>query len=116
MTSLKKNTKPSPGSSPVRTGATVLRDGKSGEIINTRPGVAAVLKAAKKSGLLADKTSRISGRVSPVLLEQAKKKTGIEKDSDLIAFALANLALEDNFAKVFKKMRGKVDPTLDLEI
>lgn len=80
-----------------------------------RPLVDAVMRAAEKGGLLREKTSRISGRVSPQLIEQAKRRTGIEKDSDLIAYALANVALEDNFTRVFREIGGTVDPDLDLE-
>jgi hypothetical protein len=74
----------------------------------------AVMAAAEKSGLLKRKSSRIAGRVSPALLEQAKKRTGIEADTDLIEFALANIALEDNFAESFKDSRGKIDAELKL--
>jgi len=70
--------------------------------------------AAEISGLLSAKTSRIGGRVSPALVKQAKRLTGIETDSDLIAFALATIALEDGFAEAFKESRGKVDPELKL--
>jgi len=76
--------------------------------------VAAVMKAAEQSGLLKEKNGRIAGRVSLALMEQAKKSTGIQTDTDLIAFALANVALEDNFPETFRKSRGKVDPTLKL--
>ncbi len=76
--------------------------------------VEAVLQAAEKSGLLQEKSSRIGGRISPALIKKAKKQTGIESDTDLIEFALANVALEDNFAEVFKKSRGKVDSALKL--
>lgn len=72
------------------------------------------MEAAEKSGLLGEKSARIGGRISPILLEQAKRQTGLEKDSDLIEFALANLALEDNFAKVFRDVGGTVDPSLKL--
>ena len=48
------------------------------------------------------KSGRIGGRVSPALVEQAKRQTGIETDTDLIEFALATVALEDNFAETFK--------------
>ena len=74
----------------------------------------AVMLAAKQSGLLSEKGSRIGGRVSPALVRQAKRQTGIETDTDLIEFALATVALEDNFASAFKESRGKVDPTLKL--
>jgi hypothetical protein len=73
-----------------------------------------VMGAAEQSGLLEEKSSRIAGRVSRALIEQAKRRTGIESDTDLIEFALASLALEDNFAEAFRAARGKVDPDLKL--
>jgi hypothetical protein len=72
------------------------------------------MDAAARSGLLKDKNSRIAGRVSAALIEQAKRRTGIESDTDLIEFALASIALEDSFAEAFKASRGKVDPDLKL--
>jgi hypothetical protein len=72
------------------------------------------MQAAQQSGLLSEKSGRIGGRVSPALIEQAKRQTGIETDTDLIEFALATVALEDNFAQAFKESRGKVDPDLKL--
>ncbi|MBV9112574.1 MAG: hypothetical protein JOY67_07115 [Hyphomicrobiales bacterium] len=72
------------------------------------------MRAAEQSGLLSEKSGRIGGRVSPALIRQAKRQTGIESDSELIAFALATVALEDSFAEVFKESRGKADPELKL--
>lgn len=72
------------------------------------------MQAAERSGLLREKSGRIAGRVSPSLIRQAKRQTGIEADTDLIEFALAAVALEDNFAEAFKASRGKVDPELKL--
>ncbi|PWB78864.1 MAG: hypothetical protein C3F11_21980 [Methylocystaceae bacterium] len=72
------------------------------------------MRAAEQSGLLKGKSGRIGGRVSPALVEQAKRQTGIETDTDLIEFALATVALEDNFAEAFKESRGKVAPELKL--
>jgi hypothetical protein len=80
----------------------------------TRTRFDAVMRAAELSGLLSGKSGRIGGRVSPTLVAQAKRRTGIEADTDLIAFALASIALEDNFAETFRKSRGKVDPELKL--
>jgi hypothetical protein len=74
----------------------------------------AVMQAAERSGLLSRKSGRIGGRVSPALVAQAKRLTGIETDTDLIEFALASVALEDNFARTFKESRGKIDPALKL--
>ncbi|MGN6551061.1 MAG: hypothetical protein ACTHJ3_14355 [Pararhizobium sp.] len=77
--------------------------------------ISAVIAAAEESGLLGGKAARIGGRVSPALLERARRNTGIEADTDLIEFALANLALADDFPAAFREMKGSVDPTLDLD-
>src|ERR1700761_3106388 len=92
----------------------VSRNSQTGQPAVTRARFEAVMQAAEQSGLLSQKSSRIGGRVSPALVEQAKRQTGIETDTDLIAFALAAVALEDNFSEAFKKSRGKVAPELKL--
>lgn len=74
----------------------------------------AVISAAMRQGLLGQRSSRIAGRVSRALVEQAKKRTGIESDTELIKFALASVALEDRFPAVFEKSRGSVDPDVKL--
>ncbi|SMF21304.1 hypothetical protein [Xaviernesmea oryzae] len=84
----------------------------SGRTINPR--FDAVMKAAKHSGLLGEKSQRIGGRISPALVEQAKRHTGIETDTDLIEFALANIALDDDFGRTFRKTWGTVDPDMKL--
>jgi hypothetical protein len=108
---------PSGGRSP-RSGAggakIVQRDRKVGKFVVSRARFEAVMQAAERSGLLSEKSDRIGGRVSPALVRQAKRQTGIETDTDLIEFALATVALEDNFAERFKGSRGKVDPELKL--
>jgi hypothetical protein len=77
--------------------------------------VDAVVEAAKQMGLIGEKSGRIAGRLSPALIQQAKKLTGLQSDTDLLEFALANIALRDDFPDAFKKLKGTVDPTLDLE-
>jgi len=74
------------------------------------------MQAAEQSGLLTEKSGRIGGRVSSALVRQAKRLTGIRTDTDLLEFALATVALEDNFADAFRKSRGKVDPALKLGV
>jgi hypothetical protein len=93
---------------------TVERDRKTGQLPVSRARFEAVMQAAEQSGLLSEKSGRIGVRVSPALVKQAKRQTGIETDTDLIEFALATIALEDNFADAFKASRGKVDPKLKL--
>lgn len=93
---------------------TVHREPTTDRFVVCKARFEAVMRAAEKSGLLNEKSGRIGGRVSQALVRQAKRQTGIETDTDLIEFALATVALEDNFADVFKGSRGKVDPKLKL--
>jgi hypothetical protein len=79
-----------------------------------RERIQAVIESAKRSGLLEEKTGRIAGRVSAELIEQAKARTGLTSDTELVEFALASLALEDNFAETFRKTQATVDPSLKL--
>lgn len=96
-------------------GRIMKRDANSGRATSAHvTQVEAVMAAAQRSGLLEEKSGRIGGRVSPALVEQAKARTGIEADTDLIEFALANIALDDKFAESFKAVRGAVDPDLKL--
>jgi hypothetical protein len=92
----------------------VPSDVKTGAFVVSKARFEAVMLAAEQCGLLSGKSGRIGGRVSPALVKQAKRQTGIETDSDLIEFALATVALDDNFAEMFKESRGKVDPELKL--
>jgi hypothetical protein len=92
----------------------IARETATGPFIVGNARFDAVMQAAEQSGLLDEKSGRIGGRVSRALVRQAKRQTGIETDTDLIEFALATVALEDNFAEAFKESRGKVDPELKL--
>ncbi|WP_458429001.1 hypothetical protein [Methylorubrum populi] len=77
--------------------------------------VAAVMDQARQSGLTTGKDSRIAGRVSSELIERAKARTGLQSDTELVEFALANIALDDSFIETFRAVKGTVDPDLDLE-
>lgn len=92
----------------------VQRKNKTGQFAISKARFEAIMLAAEQSGLLNEKSGRIGGRVSQALVTQAKRQTGIETDTELIEFALATIALEDNFAEAFKESRGKVDPDLKL--
>jgi hypothetical protein len=93
---------------------TIQRAGTTGPFVASAARFEAVMQAAEQSGLLGEKSGRIGGRVSAALLEQAKRRTGIESDTELIAFALASIALDDRFAEAFRQSRGKVPPELKL--
>ncbi|WP_245315826.1 hypothetical protein [Bradyrhizobium neotropicale] len=90
------------------------REATTGRLVVSKARFEAVMQAAERSGLLNEKGGRIGGRVSPALIRQAKRQTGIKTDTDLIEFALATVALEDDFADVFRESRGKVAPNLKL--
>ena len=108
-----KQAERAPKGSAERTKA-VPRAVTSGQFVVSKARFEAVMLAAERSGLLKQKSGRIGGRVSPALVKQAKRQTGIETDTDLIEFALATVALQDNFAVAFKESRGKVHPELKL--
>lgn len=76
--------------------------------------IRATLAEAKRAGLLGEKSARVGVRISRELVDAAKAQTGISKDSDLIEYALANIALKDTFAEAFRKSRGTVDPSIKL--
>jgi hypothetical protein len=75
----------------------------------------AVLKTAKDAGLFAGETSRIAGRIRRPLIEAARARSGIKSDTALLEYALACVALEDDFGQKLLARRGRVPKDLDLE-
>jgi hypothetical protein len=74
------------------------------------------LSIAEQQGLLSGgRTLTVRGRMPTLLVEQAKKKTGIHSDSKLIEAALANIAVADDYADWLLAQRGTVSRDLDLE-
>jgi hypothetical protein len=49
------------------------------------------------------------------LVARAKKRTGIDSDTDLIEVALANIAVADDYADWLLSRRGAVDREAELE-
>jgi hypothetical protein len=76
--------------------------------------VAPTMKDAEEQGFLDTNESRVTARLSAKMVAAAKARTGIETDSDLVKFAIAQLAVEDPFKKAFRELRGSIDPDLDL--
>ena len=78
--------------------------------------LADALSIAGQQGLLSGaRTLTVRGRMPSLLVEQAKKKTGIQSDSKLIEVALANIAVADDYADWLLSQRGTVSRNLDLE-
>jgi hypothetical protein len=75
-----------------------------------------VLSIAEQQGLLGGgRTLTVRGRMPSLLVEQAKKRTGIQSDSKLIEAALASLAVADEYGDWLLAQRGTVSTDLDLE-
>jgi hypothetical protein len=81
------------------------------------PNVERVITAARDEGLISssDKDARVSGRVHRTLLEAAKKRAGLTSETALIEYALAKVAIEDDFGEYFARLRGSVSQDVDLE-
>ena len=60
------------------------------------------------------KERRLSWRANDRLVQAAQKTCGLE-GSDLLEYALAKVALEDDFVETFLALRGTVDADIDLE-
>lgn len=75
-----------------------------------------VLAMAEQEGLLrGGRTQIVRGRMPEALVSQAKKRTGIRSDTDLIEVALANIAVGDEYAEWLLSREGTIDPEVDLE-
>jgi hypothetical protein len=74
------------------------------------------LSIAEQQGLLrGGRTIVVRGRMPSLLVEQAKKKSGIQSNSKLLEAALANIAVADDYADWLLARRGTVSRNLDLE-
>jgi hypothetical protein len=74
------------------------------------------LHIAEQQGLLSGgRTLTIRGRMPSLLVEQARKKTGIQSDSKLLEAALASIAVADDYGEWLLSQRGTVSKDLDLE-
>jgi hypothetical protein len=75
-----------------------------------------VMIIAEREGLLrSERTEVVRGRMPEALVARAKKRTGINSNTDLIQVALANIAVEDDYADWLLSRRGTVSPEADLE-
>ena len=75
-----------------------------------------IMAVAEQQGLLrGERTRVVRGRMPEALVTRAKKRTGINSDTDLIEVALANIAVEDDYADWLVSRRGAVSREADLE-
>lgn len=79
------------------------------------PRVEAVLAAAAATGLTqGTKQKRLSGRAHEALVAAAVAKSGLE-GNELLEYALARVAIEDDFSAWLLSQEGSIDPDIDLE-
>ena len=83
----------------------------------TNPSVERVLDVARSEGIIpaSDKDARVSGRVHRSLLDAAKQRTGLTSETALLEYALAKVAIEDDFGERFARLRGSVSQDVELE-
>ena len=75
-----------------------------------------VMVIAEKEGLLqGERTQVVRGRMPEALVARAKKRTGIDSDTDLIEVALANIAVADDYADWLFSRSCAVGDEADLE-
>jgi hypothetical protein len=74
-----------------------------------------VLETAKNAGLLAGANGRIAARIRKHLVNAAKARSGIKSDTELLEYALARVALEDDFGQKLIVRQGRVPRDVDLE-
>ena len=75
-----------------------------------------VMVIAEEQGLLRGERDQIvRGRMPKALVAQAKKRTGVVSDTDLIELALANIAVADDYAEWLLGRRGTIDREADLD-
>jgi hypothetical protein len=75
-----------------------------------------ILVIAEEEGLLrGERTQMVRGRMPEALVARAKKRTGIDSDTDLIEVALASIAVQDDYADWLLSRRGAVSHEVDLE-
>ncbi|MEA2740343.1 MAG: hypothetical protein QOH05_3650 [Acetobacteraceae bacterium] len=76
-----------------------------------------ILDVARSEGFIppSEKDAKVSGRIHRSLLDAAKQRTGLTSETALLEYALAKVAIEDNFGERFARLRGTVSKDLDLE-
>jgi hypothetical protein len=77
--------------------------------------VSATLSHASAAGYLRGrKSERIGGRVAPGLLSAAMEKSGLRSQAELLEYALAKVAIEDDYAAKLLAMKGSVADDVEL--
>lgn len=77
--------------------------------------IASSFDALEKAGVLAGtRSARLSVRIEPRLVEEAKKRSGIENETDLVRAALALMVEPDDFVDWLGSRKGKLPADFEL--
>jgi hypothetical protein len=75
-----------------------------------------VVAAAEAAGILGGDNSALGARVPRRLLLRAKERSGIASTTDLVEYALAKVALEDDFGAKLVARKGAIPADLMLDL
>ncbi|WP_234729632.1 hypothetical protein [Acidocella facilis] len=75
-----------------------------------------VVEAAKAEGLFAGDNSALGARIPRRLITRAKERSGITSTTDLVEYALAKVALEDDFGARLVARKGTIPVDLKLDV
>jgi hypothetical protein len=75
-----------------------------------------VMAAAKAAGLLSGDNDALGARVPRQLVARAKERSGIGSTTELVEYALAKVALEDDFGGKLVARKGTIPPDIKLEV
>jgi hypothetical protein len=75
-----------------------------------------VVATAKAEGLFAGDNIALGARVPRRLVDRAKERAGISSTTDLIKYALAKVALEDDFGGKLVARKGSVPADIKLDV
>jgi len=76
---------------------------------------ASVTAVAEEAGLLKGERGAIGARVPRSLIEAAKARSGLTSTTAVVEYALAKVALEDDYGAKLVSLKGTVPRDLDLE-
>lgn len=75
-----------------------------------------VVAAARAAGLLAGADSALGARIPSALIARAKQRSGIRSTTDLVEYALAKVAIEDDFGAKLVAQRGAIPADIVIEL
>ncbi len=75
-----------------------------------------VVATAKAEGLFAGDNIALGARVPRQLVDRAKERAGISSTTDLIEYALAKVALEDDFGSKLVARKGYIPADIKLDV